>query len=624
MIVGIRLHYLAFTGPSISPSALRFADGLNIVYGASNTGKSFATEAILFALGASTKLEETDEIKAYDAVWLGITLANEGEFTLYRSTTGGDLKIYPGLVISDLAGRGEVLGGRHNHKKKSTVSHRVLDALGLQDRWIVTNASGKKDSFSVRLLSKYFIVGEQDIMSKGSPVFLSGIPSKRTLERNIFKLLLTGADDSSAITGTTEPVRLAAKKGKLELVDELLAQLNTDLNDSPIDPLAARTQLAEIELTSESTLQAIQHAQTMLDDLVLVRRTTKDRVDELSVRSVELELTLDRFTKLQSVYNSDLERLYAIEEGGNLLAVMTGRDCPVCGASQAAQRHFHAAEEISFTHQAAAAEARKIEREKRELEYEMKSLLSESQSLAAMIDSLREEIEALDGRIKGLRPGEASLRNTYASFNFESAQLNKLIGLYERRESLTELRAEILATQTKPEGGALPVGPDATVLFDFGQTVKKVLTAWGFPDADKVQFDGEANDITIGGKKRSANGKGVRAVMHAAFKVAVIVHCIENRLPHPGFLVLDTPLLAYREPKSRHGNLSTDEVALKQTSLAEKFYRHIASFGATLQVIVIENSDPPTAIEDLAHIEIFTGLDDDGRHGLLDRPPSLI
>ncbi|MFN9474951.1 hypothetical protein [Acidovorax sp.] len=624
MIVGIRLRHIGFTGPNISPATLKFVDGLNIVYGASNTGKSFAAEVVLFALGAAAKLEETDEIKAYDAVWLGVTVANEGEFTLYRPTRGGDLKIYPGLVMSDAKGRGEVLGGRHSHKNKKTVSYRILEALGLQGRWIVTNVSGKKESFSVRLLSKYFVVGEQDIMAKGSPVFLSGIPSKRTLERNIFKLLLTGTDDSSAANGTTESARVAAKKGKLELIDELLAQLDAELNDPPMNMLAARTKLAEIEVTSEATFQAIQHAQIVLDGLVLERRTAKDGADELSARARDLELTLERFSKLQAVYNSDLDRLHAIEEGGRLLTAMTGRDCPVCGAPQAAQKHFHAAEEISMAHLAAAAEARKIEREQRELKHEMESLLFESQNLAARIASLRNETEAFDRLIQALRPSEASLRTTYESFSVERAQLNKLIGLYERRNSFAKRREEIDATQTKRENDAPPVGPDSTVLFDFGEAVKKVLTAWGFPDADKVLFDGDANDITVGGKKRSANGKGVRAVMHAAFKVAVIIHCIDNDLPHPGFLVLDTPLLAYREPKSKHGALSPDEIAMKQTSLAEKFYRHLASLGDKLQVIVIENSDPPAEIEKLAHIEMFTGLDDDGRYGLLEHLSPLL
>ena len=56
----------------------------------------------------------------------------------------------------------------------------------------------------------------------------------------------------------------------------------------------------------------------------------------------------------------------------------------------------------------------------------------------------------------------------------------------------------------------------------------------------------QTSHITIAGKRRAANGKGVRAILHAAFNVAVIVYAIENRLPHPGFLVLDTPLLTYR------------------------------------------------------------------------------
>lgn len=174
------------------------------------------------------------------------------------------------------------------------------------------------------------------------------------------------------------------------------------------------------------------------------------------------------------------------------------------------------------------------------------------------------------------------------------------------------------AASTKSERAPLPVGPDDKVITGFGETVKAVLVAWGFPGADTVQFDAKTNDITVAGKPRDANGKGVRAVLHAAFNVALAVHCIDKGLPHPGFLVLDTPLLTYREPlKSRHGDLAEDEKALKATSLAEKFYRHLASLEEKLQVIVIENSDPPPAIEELAHIDVFTGLVSDGRCGLL-------
>jgi len=618
---GIRLRHLVFTGPNVEPAELEFGDGLNIVFGASNTGKSFASKAILFVLGASTKLPETQEIAAYDGVWLGITLADQGEFTLYRATRGGHLKLYPGLIKGAPNGKGAVLRQAHDHKRIDTVSHRLLEAIGLANKWVVRDGNGKKDSLSIRLLSKYAVVGEQDIMSETSPVYLSGSPPERTFEQNLFKLLLTGSDDSAAVTVPNETERKAAKAAKIELVDELLAQLDAEFGEEPRDKKETDEQLERLDQSADGLLARLQSAQSELDGLVVERRATVDRSRELQERAGELEVTLQRFAKLKAVYSSDLDRLHSIEEGGFVLAAMAGRDCPVCGAPPDAQKHNHAADEISMAHTAAAAEARKIEREQRELAHVVASLEAEAVGLCKTIDKLKADTEWLDDAIQGLRPQEASLRESYETYNSKRTEILKVLDLYERREKLAARRAEIGAVPTKREGEPPPVGPDSTTVFDFGETVKAVLKAWKFPDADKVQFDGKANDITVGGKSRAANGKGVRAVLHAAFNVAVIVHCIDNNLPHPGFLVLDTPLLTYREPlKSKYGDLSQDEAELKATPLAEHFYKYLASLAQHVQVIVIENSDPPSAIDGMARIETFTGNQGNGRAGLLARP----
>jgi hypothetical protein len=79
-----------------------------------------------------------------------------------------------------------------------------------------------------------------------------------------------------------------------------------------------------------------------------------------------------------------------------------------------------------------------------------------------------------------------------------------------------------------------------------------VLEAWGFPGSPRVAFDLKAQDITINGKERAANGKGVRAILHAAFKVTVMIWCDRHGLPHPKFLVLDSPLVTYREPMNQN------------------------------------------------------------------------
>lgn len=619
-MTGIRLRHLTFTGSNTEPAELEFVDGLNIVYGASDTGKSFASNAILFMLGVSKSLPEIDEIMVYDAAWLGITLPDGHDVTLYRATRGGNFRLYEGLVKNGSPDNGTVLSQKHDAKRTNTVSHLLLAAIGLAGKHIVRDADGKKNTLSINLLSPYAVVSEEDIIATRSPVFVSGIPAERTVEQNLFKLLITGSDDAAAVTVPKSTERKVAKAAKIELVDELIAQLDAELGEQPPDEKETKEQLERLDQSADGLLARLQDAQSELDRLVVERRSTSDRCRELQERAGELDLTLQRFAKLQAVYISDLQRLQSIEEGGYVLVAMAGMDCPVCGASPDAQKHNHATDEIAMAHTAAAAEARKIEREQRELAHVITSLEAEAGGLRRTIANLKNDTRILDTSIQEARPQEASLRKSYETYSSKRVEITKVLDLYQRRTKLVARRAEIDAAPIKREGEAAPVGPDSTTLFQFGETVKAVLTAWHFPNADKVQFDGQANDITVAGKRRAANGKGVRAILHAAFNVAVTVYCIENKLPHPGFLVLDTPLLTYREPlTSKHGDLSDDEAELKATNLAEHFYKHLASLKEEVQIIVIENADPPTAIRDLARIETFTGLRGNGRFGLLGR-----
>lgn len=619
-MTGIRLRHLTFTGSNIEPAELEFADGLNIVYGASDTGKSFASAAILFMIGAHKSLPEIDELVPYDAVWLGFSLPDGRDVTLYRATRGGNFKLYAGLIRDGSSTTGTALSQKHDAKRTNTVSHLLLNAIGLTGKQIVRDADGTKNTLSISLLSPYAVVSEEDIMAKRSPVLVSGNPTERTFEQNLFKLLITGIDDAAAVTVPKEKERKAAKEAKIELVDEMIAQLDSELGEDPPSEAETKAQLERLNKSADGSLAHLQAAQRQIDALVFERRNTTDRHNELQERATELDLTLQRFAKLQAVYDSDLQRLQSIEEGGYVLMAMAGMDCPVCGAPPDAQKHDHATEEISMAKIAATAEARKIEREQRELAHVVTSLEAENGGLLKTIANLALGIETLNSEIENARPLEASLRESYETYTSKRAEVSEVLDLYQRRAKLVARRTEIDTQPIKREGPAAPVGPDATTAFDFGETVKAVLTAWRFPKADKVQFDREANDITVGGKRRGANGKGVRAVLHAAFSVAVIIYCIENRLPHPGFLVLDTPLLTYREPlTSKHGELSEDEEELKATNLAEHFYKHLASLKDDVQIIVIENADPPIAVSDLARIEAFTGLDGNGRFGLLRR-----
>ena len=613
---GITLKHLVFTRTQGEPAELVFESGLNVVYGASDTGKSFSAQALAFMLGAAKRLPETPEITNYQGVLLGLVLPDGREVTLFRSTKGGAFRLHEGLRTDADGKSGEILLGKADKARTDTASHFLLESLGLAGKEIVKSASADKDPLSIRLLAPFVIIGEDDILSKRSPVLTSGQFTNQTLERNLFRLLVTGNDDANAITVTTAKTKAAQDSAKIELIDELLEQIEADLGDG-FDEGAFELAADTVTTAASSLEDDLRSTQTNLDDLVIQRRSNIDARRELSGRIAELDLTLESFRTLSAVYSQDVARLEALEEGGFILRVLSSRDCPICGAPPSAQRHNHAAEEIERAYVAARAEVTKILIEQRELQHTTNSLQAEAQALEVLLSTKADEFELIELEIAEARPIEATLRKSYEEMSARRASVDRYTQMVLRRDQLRVRKSQL---QNKPKGvkaEKLAVGIDGTIAFDFGEVIREVLVAWGFPDGDKAQFDLEAQDLTIAGKPRAASGKGVRAILHAAFNVALLLFCRRNELPHPGFLVLDTPLLTYREPlTSRHGELAEDEEEMVKTDLPTSFYAHLAGLKEFAQIIVLENSTPPRSTNAIAEVQVFSGKGGAGRQAL--------
>jgi hypothetical protein len=68
--------------------------------------------------------------------------------------------------------------------------------------------------------------------------------------------------------------------------------------------------------------------------------------------------------------------------------------------------------------------------------------------------------------------------------------------------------------------------------------------------------------------------------------------CLGRSLPHPGVVVLNSPLLAYYEPEDASDSL-------QGTDVKERFYRYLIERhkDGLGQVIIIENEHPPAVLD---------------------------
>jgi hypothetical protein len=57
-------------------------------------------------------------------------------------------------------------------------------------------------------------------------------------------------------------------------------------------------------------------------------------------------------------------------------------------------------------------------------------------------------------------------------------------------------------------------------------------------------------------------------------------------MSHPGFVILDSPLLAYKEPKG-------EDEGIAGTDLKPRFYKHLEKLAGHQQIFVVDNTEPP-------------------------------
>jgi hypothetical protein len=471
------------------------------------------------------------------------------------------------------------------------------------------------DSLSFRNLAHLCIVDETQMQAEISPV-LTGSYVSKTKEISVFRVLLQDEDDSELVPvqSRSENVRLSG--ARLEVVDRLLADLHGQLNEAP-ERQEIESQLARLDAAIAEQGVSIE-ALTLSRDQIAGSYTAAQRSEaDIRNRLEDVNALYARFSLLLRQYDSDLARLEMIAEAGSLLGYFTPGVCIFCGAEPDHQ-HFNEFCEGETTHFADSveAESQKTTALREDLRGTLADLENERTSLLRQVEQVSNQARQLNGQLadadRSLRPHRASLNELLGARN----PLEATRGLYDQITKLEQMRRRI-EDDSQAENAAATSSLDLGALREFSNEMAARMKAWDFPDASSVRYDRNEQDIIAGDQLRAAHGKGVRALLHAAFTISLGRYCLNRGIAHPGFVVLDSPLVTYRPPDMSALEDVADEDSIDD-GIVGAFYSDIQeNFDG--QIIVFENMDPPVPLNEQSTDILFTKVAGHGRYGFFPR-----
>ena len=241
-------------------------------------------------------------------------------------------------------------------------------------------------------------------------------------------------------------------------------------------------------------------------------------------------------------------------------------------------------------------------------------LNSEQETINAELPQFVDQYTELDEQLSEIaRPEVSNERVSYNQLISKRAEASAALDKIQRLKRLISQREELDSEGTDGAGSTETRTQIPKVALDqFSQTVERILSEWHYPNARRVFFDETVRDFQIAGKARASTGKGLRAISHAAVTVGLLEFCLEHELPHPGFVILDSPLLAYWKPEGEEDDLSG-------TDIKERFYEYLLGFKDNAQIIVIENEHPQNSVADRSNVVVFTKNPHQGQYGFF--PP---
>lgn len=586
------IEKIIVTGSGKTDSIIELSNGVNIIYGPSNTGKTYIVKCIDYMFGSERELIDISTGYQYIKI---IVRTQCGTITMSRKI--GENKIEVSSNDNNVpSGKYATKASRTNYDK--TINSVWLSLIGINDlHLVISNENYKKQILSWRTFSHMFMLTETKIISEYSAI-LSGRDTSNTAVIASLIFLLSGQDFAETETKDTKEIKEAKKNAVKAYINKELFRLSernqellAQLKENPNIDIAVEIEkiMAEISTNEKRINSSIEENQKILAQLY-------EKNENLS----ECNVLLNRYDELTTQYDADLKRLNFIVDGEANLNTSFSTHCPFCDGEVVVKKNQNYID-------AAKSDYKKIKLQAKDLESASKELRSEKLSLEQEIGTLMAKKKSIEELIeKELKPQVFNLKEKLSTYK-DAIECQKEIDILKK---LSEQKtADMIENDTDEESELkfkVKEHLDYSFINELSNGIKSFLENCNYDNLLSVIFDKADMDIVINGKKKSSNGKGYNAYFNSVVAI-VLSRYMESKAKYsPDFLVLDSPILSLKEKETKKPS----------ETMRNTLFENIVDNQKGIQTIVIENEIPEINYKD-ANIIHFTKEKNNGRYGFL-------
>lgn len=586
------IEKIIVTGSGKTDSIIELSNGVNIIYGPSNTGKTYIVKCIDYMFGSER--EPIDISTGYQYIKI-IVRTQCGTITMSRKI--GENKIEVSSNDNNVpSGKYATKASRTNYDK--TINSVWLSLIGINDlHLVISNENYKKQILSWRTFSHMFMLTETKIISEYSAI-LSGRDTSNTAVIASLIFLLSGQDFAETETKDTKEIKEAKKNAVKAYINKELFRLSernqellAQLKENPNIDIAVEIEkiMAEISTNEKRINSSIEENQKILAQLY-------EKNENLS----ECNVLLNRYDELTTQYDADLKRLNFIVDGEANLNASFSTHCPFCDGEVVVKKNQNYID-------AAKSDYKKIKLQAKDLESASKELRSEKLSLEQEIGTLMAKKKSIEELIeKELKPQVFNLKEKLSTYK-DAIECQKEIDILKK---LSEQKtADMIENDTDEESELkfkVKEHLDYSFINELSNGIKSFLENCNYDNLLSVIFDKADMDIVINGKKKSSNGKGYNAYFNSVVAI-VLSRYMESKAKYsPDFLVLDSPILSLKEKETKKPS----------ETMRNTLFENIVDNQKGIQTIVIENEIPEINYKD-ANIIHFTKEKNNRRYGFL-------